>query len=77
MLKNARGRYCYRYTPKDRWLLRPEFTPDSGKCSAYIEAKEGPLPVGAHTWQVADGKGGLLQGGRTLTLSLRRRAWCC
>ena len=56
VLKNANGMYCYRYMPTDQWLINNKFTPDEGYCTAYIVAKEGPLPVGAHTWQVYDGK---------------------
>ena len=54
VLKNARGYYCYRYTPRDEWFLRDKFTPDSDLCNASIVAKGGPLPVGARTWQVWD-----------------------
>ena len=46
--------YCYRHTPKDQWFLSTEFTPDKDVANAYIVAKEGPLPVGAHTWRVPD-----------------------
>ena len=53
VLKNASGRYCYRYTPADEWFLSTKFTPDEALCNAYIVAKEGPLPVGAHTWNVS------------------------
>ena len=57
VLKNARGRYCYRYTPADMWLIDDRFETDDSTCNANIVAKEGLLPVGAHTWQVAaDGK---------------------
>ena len=66
VLKNASGRYCYRYTPKDKWYLRDQFKPDEGACHAAIVAKEGPLPVGAHTWKVADGG----PKERTLTVGL-------
>ena len=51
VLKNANDKYCYRYAPKDRWLLSSHFTSDKDKCAAYIVATEGPLPVGAHTWK--------------------------
>ena len=51
VLKNADGMYCYRHTPADQWFLSNEFTPDKPKCAASIAAKEGPLPVGAHTWK--------------------------
>ena len=54
VLKNASGRYCYRYTPTDVWNLNSEFTPDKDHCSAHVVAKGGPLPVGAHTWKVYD-----------------------
>ena len=72
VLKNANGRsrYCYRYNPTDHWYLHKQFTPDKSGNYGNIEAKEGPLPVGAHTWQVGDGKGGWVAGGRTLTVGL-------
>ena len=68
VLKNTSGMYCYRHTPKDRWLLSNEFKPDSGINTAYIVAKEGPLPVGAHTWRVAVGCEWV---DRTLTVALQ------
>ena len=52
VLKNASGRYCYRYTPGDRWHLASEHRPDSDLRNASIVAEEGPLPIGAHAWQV-------------------------
>ena len=51
VLKNARGMYCYRYKATDKWFLSNVFTPDKTACFAHIVAKEGPLPVGAHTWK--------------------------
>ena len=76
VLKNAKGRYCYRHAPRDEWLLtsgsrlrilRQKFDPGSVTCAACIVAKEGPLPVGARAWKVAvDGK--LVDG--TLTVGL-------
>ena len=69
MLKNAKGRYCYRYTPADMWLIDDRFEPGDSTCNAAIVAKEGPLPVGGHTWQASvDGK----WVGRTLTVGLPR-----
>ena len=75
-LKNASGRYCYRYLGQNAslsgsWFLRDKFTPDKTTCSAYIVAKEGPLPVGAHTWQLGPSTLGT-EGweGRTLTVTL-------
>ena len=50
VLKNANGRYCYRHTPTDQWRLsddRDDVT--QALCMASIVAKEGPLPVGAHS----------------------------
>ena len=52
VLKNASGRYCFRYTRKDKWILtddKEDFAKGIGNAS--IVAKQGPLPVGAHTWQ--------------------------
>jgi hypothetical protein len=68
VLKNASSMYCYRYTPQDKWLIRSKFKPDEAGARASIVAKEGPLPVGAHTWRIADGKGGWVEGGGTLTV---------
>mgnify|MGYP002880873983 CR=1 FL=1 len=57
VLKNASGSYCYRYAPHDQWRLSDKARHDEDSANANIVAKEGPLPVGAHTWQVAvDGK---------------------
>ena len=56
MLKNASGCYCYRYTPEDKWMLTDTwYDAGTNKGVASIVAKEGPLPVGAHTWRVYDG----------------------
>ena len=52
VLKSDKGTYCYRYTSPNKWYLSNVFTPDKDVCAAHIVAKEGPLPVGAHTWQV-------------------------
>ena len=70
VLKNASGMYCYRHTPKDQWFLSTEFTPDKDVANAYIVAKEGPLPVGAHTWQVY-GNDGWEDGTLTVGLLVR------
>ena len=69
VLKNANGRYCYRYSDGDQWLLTDEFNPSSSVCSACIAAQEGPLPVGARAWRIADGKGGWMDGGCMLTVT--------
>ena len=64
VLKNANGRYCYRRVPADKWYLNNKFTPESAMAVAAVVAKAGPLPVGAHTWQVAP------SGSRVLTLTM-------
>ena len=50
VLKNANGKYCYRYTFEQAWRVGPDHSPNKDSCSGHIVAKEGPLPVGAHTW---------------------------
>ena len=47
--------YCYRCTPSEQWRLSDKARHDENLCVASIVAKEGPLPVGAHTWQVHNG----------------------
>ena len=70
MLKNASGRYCYRYATTDSWRLSDKARHDQDLCAACIVAKEGPLPVGAHTWKVAvDGK--FVDGTLTVGLLVR------
>ena len=51
VLRNGAGRFCYRYEPLDQWLLCNEHTPDSDSRNSYIVSVEGPLPIGAQTWQ--------------------------
>ena len=71
VLKNAGGRYCYRHTAADQWFLGIEFKPDTDLCNSYIVAKEGPLPVGAHTWQLGPSTLGTAGWeGRTLAVAL-------
>ena len=72
VLQNEHGRYCYRHAPSDEWFLHCYLTPDEGtSCSAYIMAKEGPLPVGEHEWRVYGGALSDWQGG-TLAVTLLR-----
>eukprot|EP01045_Picozoa_sp_COSAG04_P025545 COSAG04_NODE_3371_length_2880_cov_7.944984_3_plen_110_part_00 len=53
VLKNTKGRYCYRHTPMDTWMLSDDTADFSeGIGSAQIVTSEGPLPVGAHAWWV-------------------------
>ena len=68
VLKNVSGKYCSRYTPNDEWQLCSD--PTKSASVANIVAKEGLLPVGAHTWQVAvDGK--FVDGTLTVGLLVR------
>ena len=75
VLKNANGRYCYRHVSADKWRLRRTFTPDEDTCTASVMAKEGPLPVGAHSWQLSPTALGKPKGsgweGRTMTVTLQ------
>jgi hypothetical protein len=57
VLRNGAGMFCYRYETTDKWLLSPEHTPDKSAAFSHIDAAEGPLPIGAQTWQcVVDGE---------------------
>ena len=66
MFKNAVGMYCYRYAPKEQWVLNHDFTPDTDQAFAFVAAPEGPLPIGAKSWGCA--VGGRWED-RTLTVS--------
>ena len=74
VLKNANGMYCYRYTPNNQWRVGSEHNPDKGACRSTIVAKEGPLPVGAHTWRLGPSVLGKPPGSawedRTVTVAL-------
>ena len=54
VLRNGAGRFCYRYEPDDRWFLSNVNTPDDSACTSNIASSEGPLPIGAQTWQCWD-----------------------
>ena len=57
VLRNGAGMFCYRYEPRDEWFLWRKHTPDSNTCISAIASAEGPLPIGAQTWQCyVDGK---------------------
>eukprot|EP01045_Picozoa_sp_COSAG04_P002215 COSAG04_NODE_78_length_28355_cov_17.016457_18_plen_135_part_00 len=64
------GYYFYRYTPTDTWFLAGEFHPDEDSPNAKIVAKEGLLPIGAHTWQCWD-DGEFVDGTLTVGLLVR------
>jgi hypothetical protein len=51
VLRNGAGKFCYHYTPKDKWLLNSEHTPGSSYCTSHIASAEGPLLSGAQTWR--------------------------
>ena len=54
VLRNGAGRFCYRYEPLDKWHLSGEHSPDSSDNFSNIVSAEGPLPIGAQTWQCWD-----------------------
>ena len=51
VLKNDKGKYCYRHAPRDTWTLNDKFTPDKTYGRAMIVTEEGPLPVGSVLWR--------------------------
>ena len=51
VLRNGAGMFCYRYEPRDAWYLYDEHAPDIDDAISYIKSAEGPLPIGAQTWQ--------------------------
>lgn len=55
VLRNQKGRYCYRQEKGKRWYLHKIHTPDSTNTNSFIDSTEGPLPTGAKTWQVVQG----------------------
>jgi hypothetical protein len=71
VLRNGAGMFCYYYEPLDKWFLWSEHTPDSDTCNSYIVSAEGPLPIGAQTWQCAvDGK--WVENSLSVTVLVRR-----
>eukprot|EP01046_Picozoa_sp_COSAG06_P044037 COSAG06_NODE_5868_length_3236_cov_24.093720_2_plen_98_part_00 len=71
VLRNGAGMFCYRYEPLDRWFLRDEHTPDKNTGNSYIVSAEGPLPIGAQTWQVGPSTLGTTGWeGRTFTVTV-------
>ena len=57
VLRNGAGMFCYHYGLTDSWFLNNEHAPDKSTCYSYIRSAEGPLPIGAQTWQCyVDGK---------------------
>ena len=45
--------WCYRHEAQDLWILRNKLTPDKPNCNACIVSKDGPLPLGTHTWKLS------------------------
>ena len=71
VLRNGAGMFCYRYEPRDEWLLMKEHTPDKSACNSWIASAEGPLPIGAQTWQVGPSTLGTAGWeGRTFTVTV-------
>ena len=55
VLVNAAGKFCYRYAPKNAWMLTDGIADfQEGRCVVGIRT-EGPLPVGNRTWRLSDG----------------------
>eukprot|EP01046_Picozoa_sp_COSAG06_P051293 COSAG06_NODE_8339_length_2199_cov_5.181429_1_plen_83_part_10 len=52
VLRNGAGMFCYHYEPLDKWVLRDKHAPDKADAASNIASAEGPLPIGAQTWQV-------------------------
>ena len=74
LLMNAKGMHLYHDKPKDMWCLNAKYFEPACTCTAHIDAKEGPLPVGAHIWQLSPACLGKPADsdweGRTLTVTL-------
>ena len=51
VLRNGAGKFCYRREPTDSWYLSDKHRPDESACNSSIVSAEGPLPIGAQTWQ--------------------------
>ena len=55
VLVNAAGKFCYRFAPKNAWMLTDGIADfQEGRCVVGIRT-EGPLPVGNRTWRLSDG----------------------
>ena len=72
----AGNSYIYRSTWMDEWRVGSTHSPDEYDCAGFIEAREGPLPVGAHTWKCWDFDQGKWEEG-TLTVGLLVRCRFC
>ena len=70
VLRNGAGMFCYRSEPLDRWFLNTENAPDSGNAISHIASAEGPLPIGAQTWQCYVG-GKWVDGSLSVTVLVR------
>ena len=61
------GKYCDGlafHEPKDTWIIRNKYTPDKPNCNACI-VKDGPLPLGTHTWKLSPTAVGKPKGTRS------------
>ena len=43
----------FEYPAQDTWIIRNKYTPDKPNCNACIVSKDGPLPLGTHTWKLS------------------------
>ena len=43
----------FEYPAQDTWIIRNKYTPNKPNCNACIVSKDGPLPLGTHTWKLS------------------------
>ena len=43
----------FEYPAQDTWIIRNKYTPKKPNCNACIVSKDGPLPLGTHTWKLS------------------------
>ena len=56
VLKNDSDSYCYRCVDFDAWVLAAQVIPNVSpmRVHTFDVDKHGPLPIGTHSWRVAD-----------------------
>ena len=67
VLRNGRGRFCYRYTRESQWRLSSRHRPTEDRSNSNIDAPDGRLPTGQHLWRCCVDK---VFSSRTLTVTL-------
>ena len=51
--KNLSVGVRFEYPAQDTWVIRNKYTPNKPNCNACIVSKDGPLPLGTHTWKLS------------------------